>query len=58
MRYDLDSGESFSKSFKRTGPVFQEQEQYGYEICVTSEDDFIVTNPNIKEKVLGGGLYV
>ncbi|MHB8064530.1 MAG: AraC family transcriptional regulator, partial [Ruminiclostridium sp.] len=38
-------------------PTSEEQEEYGYEVCVTIGDDIIVNDSIIKEKVLEGGLY-
>jgi len=43
--------------YDNPSPASQEQEEYGYEVCVTIEENFMVNDTNIKEKVLEGGLY-
>jgi len=35
-----------------------DQQEYGYEVCVTIDEDMIVDDENIKTKYLEGGLYV
>ncbi len=43
--------------YDNPSPTSPEQKEYGYEVCVTIDDDTIVDDSNIKEKVFGGGLY-
>ncbi|QUI23414.1 AraC family transcriptional regulator [Vallitalea pronyensis] len=43
--------------FNNPSPSNPQQEEYGYEVCVTIDEEFIVKDENIKSKVLDGGLY-
>jgi len=43
--------------YDNPSPASQEQEEYGYEVCVTIGDDITINDAKIKEKVLEGGLY-
>ena len=43
--------------YDNPSPSSPEQDVYGYEVCVTIEDEFIVDDPIVKTKILEGGLY-
>lgn len=43
--------------YNNPSPASEDQEEYGYEICVTIGDDIKITDPRIKTKILPGGHY-
>ena len=43
--------------YNNPSPTSTEQKEYGYEVCVTIPEGFIVTDTNIRENTLSGGLY-
>ncbi len=43
--------------YNNSSPSSPEEEEYGYEVCVTIADNIVVNDENVKEKVLKGGLY-
>ncbi len=43
--------------YNNPNPSSPDQDEYGYEVCVTIADNIIVNDDNVKEKVLNGGLY-
>ncbi|EPR14277.1 AraC family transcriptional regulator [Ruminiclostridium papyrosolvens] len=43
--------------YNNPNPSSPEEEEYGYEVCVTIADNIVVNDDLVKEKVLDGGLY-
>lgn len=43
--------------YNNPNPSSPDQDEYGYEVCVTVTDNIIVNDDKVKEKVLNGGLY-
>jgi AraC-like DNA-binding protein/DNA gyrase inhibitor GyrI len=43
--------------FNNPSPASPEQPEYGYEVCITIDNDFRFKDENVKEKILEGGLY-
>lgn len=43
--------------YDNPSPSAPSQEEYGYEVCVTIEENIIVNDEKVKEKILEGGLY-
>jgi len=43
--------------YNNPNPSSPDQEEYGYEVCVTIPDNLIFSDDKVKEKVLDGGLY-
>ncbi len=43
--------------YNNPGPESQEQQEYGYEVCVTISDSVKVEDERVKTKLLEGGLY-
>ncbi|HOJ09814.1 MAG TPA: AraC family transcriptional regulator [Clostridiales bacterium] len=43
--------------FNNPNPSSPDQDEYGYEVCVTIADNVIVNDDKVKEKVMSGGLY-
>ncbi len=43
--------------YNNPSPTAPGQEEYGYEVCVTIEDNVVINDENVKEKTLEGGLY-
>lgn len=43
--------------YNNPSPSSPDQEEYGYEVCVTLTDDIVIPPGEIGEKVLSGGLY-
>ena len=54
---NLNEGNHRIFGYDNPSPASQEQDEYGYEVCVTIGDDITVNDSNVKEKVLEGGLY-
>ncbi|EGD47859.1 transcription activator effector binding [Ruminiclostridium papyrosolvens DSM 2782] len=43
--------------YNNPNPSSPNEEEYGYEVCVTVADNIVVNDDLVKEKILGGGLY-
>lgn len=43
--------------YNNPSPSSPDETEYGYEVCVTIDDDVVVNDENVKEKTLSGGLY-
>jgi DNA gyrase inhibitor GyrI/AraC-like DNA-binding protein len=43
--------------YNNPSPDSPEQQEYGYEVCITINDDMIINDDKVKEKILTGGLY-
>jgi AraC family transcriptional regulator len=43
--------------YNNPNPSSPEQEEYGYEVCVTISNNIIVNDEKVKEKIIDGGLY-
>jgi DNA gyrase inhibitor GyrI/AraC-like DNA-binding protein len=43
--------------YNNPSPSFPDQDEYGYEVCITIEDNIIVNDDKVKEKIINGGLY-
>lgn len=43
--------------YNNPSPSSPDQEEYGYEVCVTLRDSMTVNDNKVKEKILEGGLY-
>lgn len=43
--------------YNNPSPSSPDQDEYGYEVCVTISDNIIVSDDMVKEKVLSNGLY-
>ncbi len=43
--------------YNNPNPTSQDQDEYGYEVCIAIGSDIIVNDTNVKEKMLEGGLY-
>ena len=43
--------------YNNPSPSSQDQEEYGYEVCVTIDDNIIINDEKVKSKILDGGLY-
>lgn len=55
LDYEKDKLRIFG--YNNPSPTSPGQKEYGYEVCITIPDDFIVTDKIIKEKTLSGGMY-
>lgn len=53
LHYECDS----LRIFGYDSTAYDEQGEYGYEVCVTIPDDLAVDDALVKTKTLGGGLY-
>jgi len=49
---NLDEQKHRIFGYDAPSPASQEQDEYGYEVCVTIGDDSLVNDANVKEKVL------
>lgn len=43
--------------FNNPSPSSLEQDEYGYEVCITIDDDIVVDDDKVKTKILNGGRY-
>ena len=43
--------------YNNPSPASDEQDEYGYEVCITIGDDVIINDPKVSVKILEGGLY-
>lgn len=43
--------------YNNPSPSSPDQDEYGYEVCITIADNIIVNDDKVKEKIMNGGLY-
>lgn len=43
--------------YNNPSPSSLDQDEYGYEVCITIADNIIVNDDKVKEKIMNGGLY-
>ncbi|MDF2987792.1 MAG: DNA-binding protein AraC-type [Eubacterium sp.] len=57
IRIKVDEQNHRIFGYNNPSPDSDEQTEYGYELCITVDDNFEVRHPHIKTKYLEGGLY-